>query len=175
MASSRGSSEREASPRGSIRGASGRASRGSEDAPDSTKRRARREADTGTFGGEACRECGAPYEVSRGARSTERDAPSRERAEATDAAPPARSARSDEGAGVIGPSERDPNLGDVERPGADPSRGSRGFDEPSRRGRGPRGANGRESVEGSGVRDETEDENEEGPDERLGGFGPRGR
>jgi hypothetical protein len=104
---------------------------------------ARDESETGTFGGEACRECGAPYEVQRGPRSYE----SRE----------AREDRVDEDASPHGPDEREP-LGDVERPV-----------EPSRRESG-----GRREPRDTEV-DPRAGEGKEGPSERTGGFGPRGR
>jgi hypothetical protein len=106
---------------------------------------ARDEPETGTFGGEACRECGAPYEVQRGPRSYENRA--------------AREVQADEDTSPRGPDEREPGLGDVERPV-----------EPSRRGSGsPREPRGTE------VPDPRAGEGKEGPSERTGAFGPRGR
>jgi hypothetical protein len=119
--------------------------------------------EAGTFAGETCRECGAPYEPRRGARSTERAG---DRVEREDGASSRRDARDDEGAGYLGPSERDPGLDDVEHPSGASRRGNRGFedDEPRR----PRAASGDSE-------DVSQDDDEDGPSERLGGVGPRGR
>jgi hypothetical protein len=112
--------------------------------------------ETGTFGGEACPECGAPYEVRRGPKSYER------RAEPDD----------DGGGRELGPDEREPGIEDVERPSGASRRGNRGYepDEP-RRGAGP----GRRSVETNDLDRPGRGEEDEGPSERRGGFGPRNR
>jgi hypothetical protein len=130
------------------------APRGKSPGDGRSARAANEEFETGTFGGEACPECGAPYEVRSGPRSYAR------REEGTYEDPVDR---------APGPDERDPGLEDVERPSGASRRGNRGHesDEPRRA---PSSRARRDEPDDAAADDENE-----GPSEQGGGFGPRGR